>query len=259
MCVSNSHHKSQSFEVAGATHIGRARQTNQDSFLTVHLPGAGDTLLAVADGVGGGDVGDIASQLAIKAMVNVRMSAGAGRIDDRMNWAEKLQTAVREANLFLFKINHQFGNATFHTGTTLTALHLFGNQGMVFSIGDSRCYRLRKKKLAVLTRDDTVLQELVDEKKMSKKEAVSHPLANTLCRCVGSEPTLKTGFRKVDCASQDRFAVVTDGIWKMLTPDQITRALHEPVTAREAVDRLIITALREGSRDNLSACVALVQ
>ncbi|MDT8388943.1 MAG: protein phosphatase 2C domain-containing protein [Lentisphaeria bacterium] len=257
--MSKSHPTIHAFDVAGASHIGRVRQANEDSFLTVYLPGAPDTFLAVADGVGGCDVGDIASQLVVRKLLNARLSSGlcpGGRV---RICAESMREAVREANLFLFKLNHQFGNTMFTTGTTLSTLHLFDQQAMVFNIGDSRCYRLRKGKLEPLTHDDTVVQQWVEEKKITRKEAVSHPLGNTLYRCVGTEPTVTTGFRQVPCARGDRFMLATDGVWKMLAADQMTLALGDAATAREAVDRLILGALREGSRDNLSACVALVR
>lgn len=257
--MSSSHSSVQSFDVAGATHIGRVRQVNEDSFLTVHLPGAADVFMAVADGVGGCDVGDIASQLVMKKLLNARLSEGLCRMENMPGCVDKMQEAVRETNLFLFKLNHQFGNAKFATGTTLTTLHLFKNLGMIFNIGDSRAYRMRKGKVEALTHDDTIVQQMIEEKKISKKEAVSHPLGNTLYQCVGTSPTVKTGFQRVSCARQDRFMVATDGIWKVLALDQIKLALGDSSTAREAVDRLILGALREGSRDNLSACVVLVR
>lgn len=244
-------------EVAGASHTGRARETNDDSFLTVRLPGASDAILAVADGVGGRDAGDIASRMAVKMVLDARLRLSTPCLDCDVCMA-RLRAAVQQANGFLFKLNRQFGNPNFATGTTLTTLHVMPGHGVLFNVGDSRCYRLRKNRLEVLTRDDSWAQRLIDERKMLPAEVARHPLANTLCKCMGSSPAMHSGFGKVGCKWGDRFLLATDGIWKVLKTDQIKLALSDSTRAKEAVDRLVLASLRGGGRDNLAACVAFL-
>lgn len=246
-------------DVAGATHPGRTRAINEDGFLCLRLPGAPDALLAVADGVGGRDAGDIASQMAIKMILKARLGVQRGNDAVHSQCHRLMQEAIQDANLFLFKLNQQFRNRKFTTGTTLAVLHLFSDHGTVFSIGDSRCYRLRHGHLAVLTHDDTWAQRLADQKKLPLAAVNDHPLSNTLFRCLGSFPTLSSCFSRIVCQPGDRFLVVTDGIWKMLDNEQITMALSDAGSAKEAIDRLVRGALREGGRDNLAGCAAFLK
>lgn len=214
-------------------------------------------MLAVADGVGGREVGDIASRMAIATLLKCRLNMSCGTNPNEC--AALMREAMQSANLFLFKINRQFGNPKFATGTTLTVLHLMPESGVVFSIGDSRCYRLHKKRLESLTHDDTWAQRLVDQRKLASKAAKIHPLSNTLYRCLGSSPALGSGFKRIGYHSGDRFLLATDGIWKVLDEDRMELALAESGSAKEAVDRLVMASLRCGARDNLAACAAFVR
>jgi serine/threonine protein phosphatase PrpC len=245
-------------DIAGATHAGRVRTTNEDSFLAMHLADSPDALIAVADGVGGREAGDIASQMAVKTLLRARLRAAHATVAD-VECETRLREAVQQANLFTFKLNRQLGNADFSTGTTLTVLHLFRDHATLFSIGDSRCYRLRRSRLEVLTHDDTWAQRLVEEKKLRPCDAVRHPLSNTLYRCIGSAPVIPRGFNSLKCSPGDRYAVVTDGVWKVLKPEQVKMALADAGSAKEAVDRLVLASLREGATDNLAACAAIFQ
>jgi len=251
------HSDSIEVDVAGATHTGRVRKTNEDSFLTLHLPGSADALLAVADGVGGRKAGDIASEMAVKTLLRARLMH-ARQCRDADSYGLKMREAIQSANHFLFKLNHQFGNPQFATGTTLTVLVLMNSGGLVFNVGDSRCYRLRRNRLEALTHDDTWAQKLADQKKLSCADVSHHPLSNTLYRCIGSAPSVDTSMKRVNCNPRDRFLVATDGIWKVLSPDQIQLVLGDSGNAQEAVGHLILAALREGARDNLAACVAFL-
>ncbi len=249
---------SERIQIAGCTHAGRGRTGNEDSFLAVKLPGAADALLAVADGVGGRDAGDIASQLAVQMLLRERLRLGSVCDGGAKTCRRHLLAAIQSANLFLFKLNRQFGGSPFATGTTLTVLHILPEQGTVFSIGDSRCYRLRHDRLTVLTHDDTWAQHLADQKQLKAGDVDRHPLANTLFRCLGSYPTLNEGFSSIGCLHHDRFLLCTDGVWKMLNDEQVKLALADSQSPTEAVDRLIRGALREGGRDNLAACAAFL-
>ncbi len=220
---------------------GLVRANNEDSVY------AGARLLALADGMGGHAAGEVASQLVIAALAHLDDDEPGGDLLD------KLETAVRAGNAAI--ADHvQMEPDLEGMGTTLTAILFAGNQIGLVHIGDSRGYLLRDGELTQITKDDTFVQTLVDEGRITAEEAHSHPQRSLIMRALTGhevEPTLTMR----EARAGDRYLLCSDGLSDPVSDETILEALQIPDVAESAY-RLIELALRGGGPDNVTVVVA---
>ena len=243
--------------VQGATHVGRVRHTNEDSFLTVCLPGHDDVLMAVADGVGGGPAGEVASYLALRTLLRERMTGLPP--GDAGDARALLNRAFRTANALVTSANQQVEAGEHRMGTTLVTALFLDRRGVVGHAGDSRCYRYRRSRLKQLTRDDTWVQDLVDQGALSHDQVAGHPLENTLSNGLGIGSDAWFSFHELDCRPGDRYVLCTDGVSRVLPDEQIAQCLAEAETPAVAVQHTIENALCANGNDNITVCVAFCE
>lgn len=220
---------------------GLVRANNEDSVY------AGARLLALADGMGGHAAGEVASQLVIAALAHLDDDEPGGDL------LSKLDSAVREGNNAI--ASHVEADPELEgMGTTLTAILFAGNRLGLVHIGDSRGYLLRDGELTQITKDDTFVQTLVDEGRITAEEAHSHPQRSLIMRALTGhevEPTLIMR----EARAGDRYLLCSDGLSDPVSQDTIAEALQiDDVT--ESADRLIELALRGGGPDNVTVVVA---
>jgi protein phosphatase len=217
------------------------RANNEDSVY------AGARLLALADGMGGHAAGEVASQLVIAALAHLDDDEPGGDL------LSKLDAAVREGNSAIAA--HVEADPELEgMGTTLTAILFAGNRLGLVHIGDSRGYLLRDGELNQITKDDTFVQTLVDEGRITLEEAHSHPQRSLIMRALTGhevEPTLIMR----EARAGDRYLLCSDGLSDPVSHDTILEALQIPDVA-ESADRLIELALRGGGPDNVTVVVA---
>lgn len=221
--------------------VGLVRGNNEDSVY------AGARLLALADGMGGHAAGEVASQLAIAALAHLDDDEPGGDL------LGKLDAAVREGNGAI-AAHIESEPELEGMGTTLTALLFDGNRLGLVHIGDSRAYLLRDDELGQITKDDTFVQTLVDEGRISAEEAHSHPQRSLIMRALTGhevEPTLAMREAHVG----DRYLLCSDGLSDPVSDETIEEALRIPDVVASA-DRLIELALRGGGPDNVTVVVA---
>ncbi len=220
---------------------GLVRANNEDSVY------AGARLLALADGMGGHAAGEVASQLVIAALAHLDDDEPGGDL------LAKLDVAVREGNAAIAA--HVENDPELEgMGTTLTAILFAGNKLGLVHIGDSRGYMLRDGELAQITKDDTFVQTLVDEGRITAEEAHSHPQRSLIMRALTGhdvEPTLIMR----EARTGDRYLLCSDGLSDPVSQETILEALQIPDVA-ESADRLIELALRGGGPDNVTVVVA---
>jgi protein phosphatase len=208
------------------------REKNEDAAF------ASPRLLAVADGVGGAATGEVASRLAIDKLV----ALDNRRLDDTLE--ELLRSAWVDANeAIAFVVSYD----PRHQGmaTTLTAVAL-SNEGryLVANVGDSRAYLLRDGCLRRLTRDDSLVQELIDRGRLSEDDARHHPQRSIVLDALNGD---------------DRLLLCSDGVTDYLTDAEVAEMLRLCGDAAAAVRQVVGAALRHGSRDNVTAVVSDVQ
>jgi len=221
---------------------GLIRDGNQDSVY------AGPRLLAVADGMGGMAAGDVASNIVIGAMAPLDEDVPGDALVDA------LRGAVEAANQQL----RDTVDANPHLegmGTTLTAMLFSGSKIGLVHIGDSRAYMLRDGEFAQITKDDTYVQMLVDEGRISAEEASSHPQRSLLTRAMdGRDVEPEYSVRQVK--QGDRYLICSDGLSGVVSSETIGETMREYVDPNQCVDRLIALALRGGGPDNITVIVA---
>ncbi|MCO1596411.1 protein phosphatase 2C domain-containing protein [Micromonospora sp. RHAY321] len=221
---------------------GLIRDGNQDSVY------AGPRLLAVADGMGGMAAGDVASNIVIGAMAPLDEDVPGDALVDA------LRSAVGTANQQLrdtVDANPQLEGM----GTTLTATLFSGSKLGMVHIGDSRAYLLRNGEFAQITKDDTYVQMLVDEGRISAEEASSHPQRSLLTRALdGRDIDPEYSVRQV--LPGDRYLICSDGLSGVVSADTIGETLREYPDPQKCVERLVQLALRGGGPDNITVIIA---
>ncbi len=221
---------------------GLIRDGNQDSVY------AGPRLLAVADGMGGMAAGDVASNIVIGAMAPLDEDVPGDALVDA------LRSAVGTANQQLrdtVDANPQLEGM----GTTLTATLFSGSKLGMVHIGDSRAYLLRNGDFAQITKDDTYVQMLVDEGRISAEEASSHPQRSLLTRALdGRDIDPEYSVRQV--LPGDRYLICSDGLSGVVSADTIADTMREYADPQQCVERLVQLALRGGGPDNITVIIA---
>ena len=220
---------------------GLVRANNEDSVY------AGARLLALADGMGGHAAGEVASQLVIAALAHLDDDEPGGDL------LSKLESAVHQGNSDIAEQVELHAELD-GMGTTLTAILFAGDRLGLVHIGDSRGYLLRDGDLAQITKDDTFVQTLVDEGRITAEEAHSHPQRSLIMRALTGhevEPTLIMREARIG----DRYLLCSDGLSDPVSHETILEAL-KIADVTESADRLIELALRGGGPDNVTVVVA---
>ncbi|WP_137722858.1 PP2C family protein-serine/threonine phosphatase [Prescottella subtropica] len=220
---------------------GLVRANNEDSVY------AGARLLALADGMGGHAAGEVASQLMIAALAHLDDDEPG---EDLLG---KLDAATREGNATIADQVEEDPELE-GMGTTLTAMLFTGSRLGLVHIGDSRAYLLRDDQLTQITRDDTFVQSLVDEGRITAEQAHTHPQRSLIMRALTGnevEPTLTMR----EARAGDRYLLCSDGLSDPVSDETIANTMREG-THDECADRLIELALRSGGPDNVTVIVA---
>ncbi len=225
------------------TDVGAVRKANEDAILM--RPEVG--LWAVADGMGGHEVGDVASRLIVEALEGVGPQK---RLSDLVDAVEQ---SVVDANQNIIEYAKlMFENATM--GSTLVSLVIHGRVGVALWAGDSRLYRLRNHQLSQLTRDHSHVQELLDSGAISEKEAKNHPHGNVITRAIGVEVDGFVDVVVFNTQIGDTFMLCSDGLYNTVNDQDIARWLANP-SAENAVHQLVDASLNAGAPDNVSVIV----
>jgi serine/threonine protein phosphatase PrpC len=250
--------------VTGLSDIGRVRNRNEDSLSLVPELG----IAVLADGMGGHPGGDVASRIAAETTVSsLRHLLPPDGFPDPESAAEQLGRAMAESVLWAHRAVRAEGArepALEGMGTTLTALVADAATGAyaIGHVGDSRAYRLRGGELVQLTRDDTWVQQRVEEARLTPEQARDHPFGHMLTQCVGlpeqPDPHLLTG----GVEAGDVYLLCTDGLTGMLRDSEVEACLSvspgdEP-GGRTWLRRLVDQANSKGGHDNITAALVLV-
>lgn len=210
-------------------------------------------VLAVADGVGGGPGGDVASQLAVRLFPE--FLAARLRADGNTSLTpDHLSEAVLAAH---DRVVHSGGPDSPHAGmaTTLTAWVSGGDGAWLVQVGDSRCYRLRDGELTRLSADQTLAQDLLDDGTISDLNAVADIYHNTLTSTVGGH-TSRPVVTRLDRAPGDVVLICSDGITKHVDDERLAHLLQAPMSVAETLSVIFEAVLEDGATDNLTAIIA---
>jgi protein phosphatase len=220
---------------------GLIRGTNQDSDY------AGPRLLAVADGMGGHAAGDVASKVVIAALEHLDDDAPSGDL------LQALRQAVFDGSEHLREVIRESPQLE-GMGTTLTAVLFAGGRLGLCHVGDSRAYLMRGGVLTQVTHDDTFVQSLIDDGRITEEEANSHPQRSLLLRALNGQD-VEPDLSMRDARAGDRYLLCSDGLSGVVSHETMASAMTDP-DPQATADRLIELALRSGGPDNITCIVA---
>lgn len=249
-------------EFCAMTDVGRRREHNEDSYLTIHFERChldkteSLAILAVADGMGGHTAGEVASKLCLQVFGSHLLNA----IQDWVNfgepeWHEALKSAAVEANRQVFAEAQVMRN---NMGTTLTVAVLCGNKAFFANVGDSRSYLLQGGKLKQITKDHSLVQQYVDAGLITPEQARWHPQRNIITQAIGIEPKVQVDTFEATLQRGDLVLVCSDGLVDMVEDSEIERVLLSEPNLAAAVQKLIKIANEAGGDDNITVAIAKV-
>lgn len=246
--TSSPHNDTSSVEVVSSyygsrTEIGNVREHNEDS-LTVLPP-----LFAVADGMGGHEAGEVASEITINTLNDLAPQSAD---------AEALARAVVAANLNVIKAPSQ-GVGREGMGTTLTAAILEKERLVIAQVGDSRAYLLHNGSLQQLTRDHSLMADMIEAGQLTEAEARVHPNRSVITRAIGSDPHMQPDLYELNVGTGDRLLLCSDGICGMIEDHEIASIMRQAPSAQSCADQLVEAALAAGGFDNATAVVVDVE
>ena len=230
------------FECVSRTHVGLRRKINEDSLLALTDRG----LWVVADGMGGHDAGEVASAKVVDALQRLP------QIDDLDRLVEHAIVALERVNRELIALAEAGDQRKI--GTTVVGLAIADGQMRCFWAGDSRAYRVRDGMIIQLSRDHSLVQELVDAGMLDEQGMQDHPSSNLITRAVGVAEELKVDTVSGDAAAGDIYLLASDGLTRVVE-DQELVAVLTGLEPEQAADRLLEAVLDRGAPDNVTMVI----
>ena len=231
------------------TDIGKKRNLNQDAVYTSERPvGKLPNLFLVADGMGGHNAGDYASRRAVETIVEHIEGA------TEENPAEILGNAIAAANTRVRREAEENPERK-GMGTTVVAACCDGKALHVANVGDSRLY-LIDQGIEQITRDHSLVEEMIRMGEIQRKDAKSHPDRNVITRAVGVHVPVRVDFFDVKLEKGDKLLLCSDGLTNMVEDEDILQLVKKSASLKEAAERLVTEANKNGGKDNISVVLA---
>lgn len=236
------------FSAWGLTDRGVIRKENQDS-CAYEVMENGEAWGVVCDGMGGAKAGDVASQMAVATFRDYMAQLTQNK--KRSEEGALLVQAAEVANEAIYRKAETDLNC-FGMGTTLVGMILKNNFVWVINVGDSRAYHITKDAIERITRDHSVVQDWVDQGKLTPDEARRHPRKNLITRALGTARTVKTDLFQRSVAEGDTILLCSDGLVNEVTDQEICREVKTGGTPQEICQRLMEKTLVSGAPDNVT-------
>lgn len=231
------------------TDIGKRRSSNQDFvYASEQKVGNLPNLLIVADGMGGHNAGDLASRCTVEAMVEYIEKAEETRP------IPLLSMAIHYANDLVVE-KARTDRALEGMGTTVVAATIEDGYLYVANVGDSRLY-LIDQQIEQITRDHSLVEEMIRIGELQRQDARSHPDRNVITRAIGVNSPVKIDFFDMKLEKGDRILLCSDGLTTMVDDDEILHIVKKCTSPKEAAQRLVTEANKNGGKDNISVVLA---
>lgn len=235
----------------GLTDVGIVRESNQDAF-AVGISGGGVPYAFVCDGMGGPGGGEIASACAHNIIVQFLEKRQSGSDIDSVE-----QTMKALIKLINSEILARASDAPelAGMGTTLVAAFLFKTKALIVNIGDSRAYLMSDGDISQITKDHSVVQELIDIGSITKVDAASHPQKNIITRALGAYEDVEADYYTVNIKKDAKILLCSDGLSNLVDMREIQLELDINDTIEEAATTLVESAKQHGGTDNISVAI----
>jgi PPM family protein phosphatase len=232
-----------SFRVLAATDRGLVREGNEDAGLI------SPQLIAVADGMGGHAAGEVASKIAITSLAQLGKILDDGNIDDESR-EDLLLNICYSIDQEILERTSEDGSLS-GMGTTLTALHLTDHTIELLHIGDSRAYRWNGKRLSQISVDHTVMQELIDQGRLTQEEVHQHPQRSLLTQALMGDSGIDPVLISLDAKTGEKFLLCSDGLSSVLSDHEIEHILKKSDES-QILEKLISATKAKGAPDNIT-------
>ena len=249
--------------VAGATDVGKEREKNEDAFVVADLTGGAllgavqharfdvgerGVLLAVSDGMGGAQAGEVASALVVETLTRAMKDAPPGTPRDAL-----MNDAIQRAHRAVWDTAER---QSMKMGATLTAVFVHAGQAFIAEVGDSRAYLVRKGELCQLTHDQSMVQMLVDTGVIEPEQAEHSPIRNVILQAMGNQPNVKVALAKLELRDRDCLVLCSDGLTGMVHDDEIRDVVLASGRPEVACGQLVDLANERGGKDNITVVIA---
>lgn len=231
--------------------IGKAREINQDYYYV-----SDDTdeprIYILADGMGGYKGGEVASMLATESVKKYIENNFGNIIKEKDEILKLIASAVEYANMVVYEKSKEDKELE-GMGTTLEVCVIYNNKAYIGHVGDSRVYRIRKEVIRKLTKDHSYVQQLIEDKKITREEAKTHPKKNMITKALGCTPYVEPDLRARNFEKGDIFIICSDGLTNMVEDKQIYEIIKQDI--ENATDKLINEANQAGGYDNITVII----
>lgn len=231
--------------------IGKVRELNQDYYY-ISQESDEPKIYILADGMGGYKGGEIASRLATETVKQYILNNFSTTVKEKEEILKLIHNAVEYANMVVYekaKENPELEGM----GTTLEVCLIYNNKAYIGHIGDSRIYRIRKEVIRKLTKDHSYVQKLLEDKKITRDEAKTHPKKNMLTKALGCTPYVEPDLRARNFEKGDIFIICSDGLTNMVEEQRIYELARENVET--AAEKLVSEANEAGGFDNITVII----
>jgi PPM family protein phosphatase len=257
------------------TDVGMVRSGNEDNFLILDLStgrswtaseeessdlltyaqGYYGSLMAVSDGMGGALAGEVASRMAVETVRDRMLQLQAHEVYSRLPFHERLRLSIEEANI-LINGESQTNPAHKGLGATFTAVATVGADIYFGQVGDSRAYMIRKNNIARITKDQSLVQQLIDAGQITEEEAETHSYRNVILQALGAHGSVNVEVSRLTLCNMDTLVICSDGLSGKVHQDEIARIIDESEDFKSACNRLINLANERGGEDNITVIIA---
>lgn len=257
------------------TDVGAVRSGNEDNFLVLNLSigsswtaneeerkdlltykqGSYGSLLAVSDGVGGTVAGEIASRMAVETVRDRMLRLQAHAVYSQTPVYQRLRIAIEEANLL---INRESAANTEHKGmgATFTAAVTEGSRVYFAQVGDSRAYLIRRGRIVRVTKDQSLVQGLIDGGQITEEAAETHPYRNVILQALGTTDAVGVKINSLKLCQLDLLVLCTDGLSGKVRADEIAQIVNAAADLKSACQMLVGLANERGGEDNITVVIA---
>lgn len=229
------------------THVGRVRQQNQDSIINLKDL-KGNYFFCVADGMGGHKAGDVASRTLTEELEKFFKKCDKKRCFADETYLTNEIYGINKRIFYLAQSNIDYEGM----GTTLTLCITNGKIARIYQVGDSRAYLIRNGEISQVTKDQSLVQYMVDTNQITEEEAASHPNRHVILSAVGTEEDVKLDMYEFDIIKDDKILVCSDGLSDCFTDDEILEIIKKEPNMKKCSASLVSEANRRGGKDNIS-------
>ena len=224
--------------------VGLKRTLNED--FASYLEKDEFKIYVVADGMGGHNAGEVASQMAAERIVSY-----VGEKFSSSNARNLIDEAIKKVNTDIFNFSNTNEKLN-GMGTTVTVCFITKEFIHIANVGDSCCFAIRNNEIRKITKDHSLVQELVDCGSISEKEAENHPKKNIITRALGTSSTVRVDVFELDNNDYELYLLCSDGLTNELNKKEILQVVTEEKDCMKSADKLVTLAKEKGGRDNIT-------